>query len=85
MSLTGGQDFSPCQSHVYVSIGTLERTYYLKVPNVKPNGHWFIFKALRQKVLKVCRTRGPTASLKLLHKEYPTLHSLIILGPTLDI
>ena len=36
--------FSPCQFQVYISIGTLESDLLsIKVPLVKPNGHWFIY------------------------------------------
>ena len=36
-------------------------TYYLEVLLVEPNGHCFIYYDFTAQVLKVCRTRGPTA------------------------
>ena len=35
--------FSPCQFHVYVSIGTLVNDLLSQSTHVEPNGHWFIY------------------------------------------
>ena len=35
--------FSPCQFHVYVSIGTLVSDLLSQSTHVEPNGHWFTY------------------------------------------